>query len=474
MHEACGHPKVLLQGLQDLHSRLSGNSIEVRARVASILGTDNPDAVSQRIASLSDRAATAIQQVKNERHGDAHYVSRFDAAGLFQSALAKIFSDIPDLQGYGDKNPIWITTLIEGAAHKVQFFFEKVYQDVHGKKLPLWASLIAELSQLPQQNFKAPFPPGIPNSVPLPENAPVVLLGDWGGDNEAAKKIAGIVRKHKASLGIHLGDVYYGGTKSECESFLRLWPLRDSSSDSLSPQPGTSFALNGNHEMYSGGEHYFNVILKAFNQPQSFFCLENRWWRLIGLDTAYANGSLMPTSADDPIATQWNWLLNLLRDDSGKANILLTHHQPVSAHAPEFHDSLKLRTEIEEILAMKDVRKEAIFGWFFGHEHRCALYCDRVTPYNARLVGNGCIPHMVQTERAADEGCTPVAFFNKQETHPGSSVAVSSFAELLFEGPQLSINYCDEDNRTWGTEVWDAENGRLDGIQFIESDGINQ
>jgi hypothetical protein len=58
--------------------------------------------------------------------------------------------------------------------------------------------------------------------------------------------------------------------------------------------------------MYCAGEHYFNLILKAFNQPQSFFCLENKYWRLIGLDTAYANGSLKPASADDPIASQWN------------------------------------------------------------------------------------------------------------------------------------------------------------------------
>jgi hypothetical protein len=162
-----------------------------------------------------------------------------------------------------------------------------------------------------------------------------------------------------------------------------------------------------------------------------------------------------------------------VRDDSGKVNILLTHHQPVSAHAPEFNDSLKLRTELEEILAMGDIRQDAIFGWFFGHEHRCALYSDTATPYNARLVGNGCIPHLVQTEHAADEGCTPVAFFNKQETHPGST-GVSSFAELYFDGPQLLINYCNEDNGTWGTEVWDSEKGRLNGTGFMESDGVHQ
>jgi hypothetical protein len=61
--------------------------------------------------------------------------------------------------------------------------------------------------------------------------------------------------------------------------------------------------------MYSGGEAYFNVVLKAFGQPQPFFCLENEHWRLIGLDTAYAAGRLKPESDDGPITPQWNWLI---------------------------------------------------------------------------------------------------------------------------------------------------------------------
>ena len=184
--------------------------------------------------------------------------------------------------------------------------------------------------------------------------------------------------------------------------------------------------MNGNHEMYCGGEYYFNVVMKAFNQPQSFFCLQNDHWRVIGLDTAYAGGSLRPSSSTDPIAVQWNWLLGQLRDGSGRANILLTHHQPVSAHSQEWHDSLNLRAEVDEILATAGVPNDAIFGWFFGHEHQCAVYDDKATPYNARLLGNGCIPHLVQTEKAADEGCTPAIYFNKLPESPGSDAAAGA------------------------------------------------
>ena len=79
----------------------------------------------------------------------------------------------------------------------------------------------------------------------------------------------------------------------------------------------------------------------------------------------------------------------------------------------------------------------------------------------------------MQREKAADPGCTPVEFFNKKETFPGSNTAVSSFAELRFAGPDLIINYCNQDNTVWGTERWDAK-GRLGGDKFTEYDGRTQ
>jgi hypothetical protein len=44
-----------------------------------------------------------------------------------------------------------------------------------------------------------------------------------------------------------------------------------------------------------------------------------------------------------------------------------------------------------------------IFGWFFGHEHCAVIYDDKVTGYKARLIGNGAIPHDVQSEVKPDE-----------------------------------------------------------------------
>jgi hypothetical protein len=90
--------------------------------------------------------------------------------------------------------------------------------------------------------------------------------------------------------------------------------------------------------------------------------------------------------------------------------------------------------------------------------------------FNARLIGNGCIPHEVQKEKAADPGCNEVDFFNKKATAPGTNTAVSSFAKLSFGGTELLIEYVDETFVTWGAEVWYSDKGRFGGSKFVEYD----
>jgi hypothetical protein len=473
MHPAVGNYAFIKKSLASVSNQIASGTPEARAAIGYSIGSNDPAAIeTERTALVPSFAAGAAAVSTEPSHQDVHFVSRFDFVGRFQSVLAKVFYGIPDLQGYGDKNPSWLATIIEEVTYDVSTFFTRVYTDVHGDKKPLLHSILAELHQL--SNERAPFPAGIPATLPLSDDMTMAIVGDWGGDNDAARHIASIITAHKLPMGIHLGDIYYGGIKTECDSFLRLWPFHQDPSDPQSAiLKGSSFALNGNHEMYSGGVSYFDTVLPAFGQPQSFFCLENEHWRLIGLDTAYAGGRLRPSSNDDPIATQWNWLIDILKNRPKRANIFLTHHQAVSAHSTEWNDSKPLRADIDELLLMDGIGKDAIFGWFWGHEHRCALYDDMALPYNGRLIGNGCIPHEVQREKQADPGCTPVEFFNKQETSPDSGTAVSSFAELRFGGPELLISYCNEDNGTWGTELWNATRGRLGGTKFTEYDGVN-
>jgi|SRR5579872_65945 len=476
MHSAVNKHGFVQSSLGELVKHLSEGSGDVRSAIASAIGSqDTQEIETARIQLASHFSSIRDTAASEPSHGDVDYVSRFDLVGLYQAILAKVFNRIPALQGYGDANPIWVVTLIEEGIYRLGGFFKNIYTDVHGQKESLLQSILKEWKSFRFE--KAPYPQGTPQPIQLPSNATVALLADWGGDNPAARHIASVAKKQNPNIAIHLGDIYYGGIESECQAFLQLWPLQTNiQHPSIGVPPGSSFALNGNHEMYSGGESYFNIVLKAFGQPQPFFCLENKYWRLIGLDTAYNGGRLLPNGANDPISAQWNWLIEILKKNDGKRNILLTHHQPVSAHAAEFDDSKPLRQDITALLATEGISSDAIFGWFFGHEHRCAIYKDSATDFNARLIGNGCIPHQVQSEHAADPGCTPFESVNRRQTDPRSGAATSMFAVLSFSdtSPELVIQYMDEDYERWGSEVWNAEKGRLGGSPFIESDFDNK
>jgi hypothetical protein len=292
MHSLVNQHPFIKSSLDTLVQNLDEGSTDVRNAIAGTIGTTDPTLVETERSRLTSQFASIRDTAATEpSHRDVDYVSRFHLVGLFQSVLSKVFSSIPSLQGYGDRNPIWVVTLIEQGVYALGNFLKQVREDVHGQKEPLISSILKEWKNLRFE--RAPYPTGTPQLVRLPPKATVALLADWGGDNPAARHIASVVRKQQPTHAIHLGDIYYGGVKTECEAFLQLWPFQTNSRyPELGVPPGTSYALNGNHEMYSGGEAYFDVVLKAFGQPQPFFCLENDHWRIIGLDTAYAGARL--------------------------------------------------------------------------------------------------------------------------------------------------------------------------------------
>jgi hypothetical protein len=85
--------------------------------------------------------------------------------------------------------------------------------------------------------------------------------------------------------------VIHLGTEFEAQKHvLDLWPFKTDQSDRL-----RSWALNGNHDMYSGGHGYFQTTIgdqrfsrQAVNgRPTSWFHLKGSTWDVIGLDTAY-------------------------------------------------------------------------------------------------------------------------------------------------------------------------------------------
>jgi hypothetical protein len=219
----------------------------------------------------------------------------------------------------------------------------------------------------------------------MPDDARMALFADWGTGLYGAPAVARCISGDKSPFThvIHLGDVYYSGTEREIdERQISFWPNVDGA---------TNLACNANHEMYSGGQGYFNKILPLFGQKASYFALENRNWLVVGLDTAYDDHSLNMEQID--------WLIMLLNDpaQARKKLVLLSHHQPFSLlenQGPHIINFLGLLLDGGRIHA-----------WYWGHEHRCVLYDPHpVWKLSGRCIGHGGFPYSRHTKLIESRG----------------------------------------------------------------------
>ncbi|MCA1692871.1 MAG: metallophosphoesterase [Actinobacteria bacterium] len=194
-------------------------------------------------------------------------------------------------------------------------------------------------------------PPGPADWSGINDDARIALLGDWGTGMYGAPRCATSISADREGFGavVHLGDVYYAGTKKEVrQHFLNHWPR----------VPGAvQRACNSNHEMYSGGGPYFTETLPKFGQSSSVFVLQNKGWVIVGLDTAYDEGRVGKA--------QVKFLRDVVSALGDRKLILLSHHHPFSLLA-------KRENGVRKDLGDDLMRK--VFAWYWGHEHICALH----------------------------------------------------------------------------------------------------
>lgn len=285
-----------------------------------------------------------------------------------------------------------------------------------------------------------------PPLVSLAEQAKVFVVGDWATGLPQARNVAARIREQLLQVPadvechvIHLGDTYYSGLEDECRRrFLDQWPVPAGS-------PTHSWTLAGNHDMYSGGHGYFDVLLAdprfAAQDGCSYFALVNDNWQILGLDSSYKN----PDEADlqDPQAA---WLSERVENAGDRRTILLTHHQPFSAYE-------KVETPLADKVsgALAGNKLEA---WLWGHEHRCTVYrrdISQLAHYTA-LIGHGGVPSL-RSEQSGPEGQSDVEikdvdwqfldYYAVGDDHWG----LGGFAVLTFNGSKLEIQYYDENGR---------------------------
>ena len=256
---------------------------------------------------------------------------------------------------------------------------------------------------------------------PLPEKVRVGMVADWGTGLYGAPKSAAALRAMagpgKFDLLMHLGDVYYSGTQKECEDrFTKVWPTDAGK---------VNRALNGNHEMYSGGFGYFKSILPAFGQSSSYFAFQNDFWVLAGLDTAYVDHDM------DTAQVAWLNVILKLAEWPKRKVVLFSHQQPFSRLD---NQGPKLQTALKPLLEGK-----VITAWYWGHEHQCVIY-DAHPQWGllGRCLGHGGIPEARKSEvtqapvdasHAGGGGCT----WRRLEATPDSPGCIA------LDGPNMDM-----------------------------------
>ncbi len=297
------------------------------------------------------------------------------------------------------------------------------------------------------------------------------LLSDWASDTTESDAIAALVKAHTPDYTVHLGDVYFVGTPQE---------IKDNFTAEYASWPrGTagSLALSGNHEMYSNGRAFFEELLPAMQvrdgeswatQQAGFFCLENEYWRVIGLDTGY-------TSVKNPILEvffppdchfreeQVAWLKNqvaLGNPDDKRGLIFLSHHPYFSAFR---HNFTRPAQQLRELLGTAD--RPVV--WFWGHEHRLTIY-DRTRVEEGpetwgRGIGHGGMPVELDEPKYAEKYL--LRYYDRRiRTRLGrAAVGHNGFALLHLDGPLARVEYRDDRDAVVLEESWtlDPKTGEL-------------
>jgi predicted phosphodiesterase len=279
----------------------------------------------------------------------------------------------------------------------------------------------------------------------LPATARIAILGDWGTGQQDAKALLAAIRRKNPDVVIHLGDIYYSGTEFEMQNyFLNIWKA----AFDITKTP--TFSLSGNHDMYSGGGPYYEMI-QQLGQPASYFCLRNDDWQFIALDTGLHDVdalSAQPTYLED---TEVQWLQDKVDNAGQRRTVLLSHHQLFTAIESIGGGFLnpKLSQQVGAMLPKVTV-------WFWGHEHNQVIY----KPFQnvlARCIGHGAYP--VGITEIADKPQHPEVPLEAVTLTKGLSFYSHGYVIMDIDGPTAHVSYyqdSDPEDQPMFTESYGA------------------
>jgi hypothetical protein len=308
---------------------------------------------------------------------------------------------------------------------------------------PRW--ILSALNMIVRDKVPFRMPTGPTDAqMQLPDrDVSISIAGDWGTGLYSSNQIAKYMASQNPDITLHLGDVYYSGTEKEVfDKFIKHFPRGRMA----------SFALNANHDMYSGGSGYFNVMLKdpdfAHQKQKSFFSLYNRTWQVIGLDTAYESAKAELYQKGVLGAAQLDWFQAQLQQAkaAGRRVILLTHHNPVSIRGGSQDKNM-----MQQLFDAATKAGSMFEYWIWGHEHGVAVFepfAWNGAKVKGRCIGHGGIPYGVTP--GGDKGGGVIVRWTETGTYPNEpQQALNGFGviTLPIAGGELIEKYYDDAGR---------------------------
>lgn len=421
----------------------------IQRAAAQVPGAGTP---RDKIAALLSMDIDAMASSGGQAAG-VPYLSRAPLVSMMQSRIEEALDEAGVLDAV-ESASLW-SRLVRAVEHALHISPGSFTPDD-----PDWYIFIARgvLERLAAGN--APFNPAPAEYDHVTDDARLVVVGDWGTGLPRARDVATHMHQaidtalasHRQVHVLHLGDVYYSGFETEDRRrFLDLWPV----TGEQAAAGVTSWSLNGNHDMYSGGFGYFGTLLgdprfqaqrSPDGKPTSFFRLRSPSWDFVGVDTAWDTDV---TSAgqiavlQDPQAT---YVADVAAGSSRKL-VLFSHHQLVSVY-----DKPDLGSTLPAKLAPV-LRGNRVTAWWWGHEHRAITYGAAAGVRYPRCLGHGGVP--ILPDPAPPAGSSPPITWHstRMVREDGQERIRFGFAVLDLHPDRIEVAYVDDDGYTPHTET---------------------
>ncbi|GAC1403098.1 MAG: metallophosphoesterase [Chloroflexota bacterium] len=265
----------------------------------------------------------------------------------------------------------------------------------YGSCDPRWADVfrqylifLAERKHIPYRTYNQLDDYVLPLPAKDPSQTRVALLADWGTGTSTARELLADLAQRQPDVVIHLGDIYYSGTQSEVQDhFLNVFK------EAFTPDIPV-YTLAGNHDMYSGGAPYYQ-LLDDLKQPASYFCLRNDEWQILAMDTGLydSDPNTVKSNLTQLHPDEVRWHKDKIRNAGGRRTVLLSHHQLFSGTGGVGTDSAGQPLAVNPHLyaAFSDVL-DTVTCWIWGHEHNLIAFDTYLGLAHGRCIGSAAIP----------------------------------------------------------------------------------